>query len=438
MTSAAAAQAVLRALLTPEAVRERAEELWRLAEADALPHFRVHAGALDTAARIVADETRRNYPHLDVPLHSRWRHFEVAGRALWRDGLAADAARPGGACAAAAAERAGPDGARPTAPGVHRTARARFDLAIVSVLLDAGAGARWRYRDAATGLERGRSEGLALASLRLFQAGLLSADPARDPMRADAAALAALTPERLAAAMQAGDANPLAGLAGRCALLNRLGAALAAQPDVFERDGARRPGHLYDALRERAAGGALPAREILIALLHALGDVWPGGRDLGGVRAGDVGEHPALRRDDASDRLVPFHKLSQWLAYSLIEPLQDAGVRVVDPDALTGLPEYRNGGLLLDTEVLALRDASQYGREHDPAGPLVTEWRALTVAGLDRIAQRVRGELGLDAAALPLASVLQGGTWSAGRRLAAARRAGSEPPLKLALNGTIF
>jgi len=36
--------------------------------------------------------------------------------------------------------------------------------------------------------------------------------------------------------------------------------------------------------------------------------------------------HPAVRRADASDTLVPFHKLSQWLSYSLIEPLAAAGV----------------------------------------------------------------------------------------------------------------
>ena len=53
---------------------------------------------------------------------------------------------------------------------------------------------------------------------------------------------------------------------------------------------------------------------------------------------------------------MPFHKLSQWLTYSLLEPFEWAGVTVTGLDALTGLPEYRNGGLLLDTGVLRLRD----------------------------------------------------------------------------------
>ena len=35
----------------------------------------------------------------------------------------------------------------------------------------------------------------------------------------------------------------------------------------------------------------------------------------------------------------------------------DAGIEVTDIDGLTGLAEYRNGGLFVDTGVLAFRDA---------------------------------------------------------------------------------
>jgi hypothetical protein len=70
-------------------------------------------------------------------------------------------------------------------PIARPKARAEFDLAIVSVLLDAGAGPQWRYHDATTGSSIGRSEGLALASLAMFLGGAFSAGP-RDPLRADA------------------------------------------------------------------------------------------------------------------------------------------------------------------------------------------------------------------------------------------------------------
>ena len=84
---------------------------------------------------------------------------------------------------------------------------------------------------------------------------------------------------------------------------------------------------------------------------------------------------------------MPFHKLSQWLTYSLLEPFEWAGVQVRGLDALTGLPEYRNGGLLLDTGVLRLRDAGAGRATPGQVGDeLIVEWRALTVALLDELA----------------------------------------------------
>ena len=134
---------------------------------------------------------------------------------------------------------------------------------------------------------------------------------------------------------------------------------------------------------------------------------------------------------------VPFHKLSQWLTYSLLEPFEWAGVHVDDLDALTGLPEYRNGGLMLDTGVLRLREQDCAARNWDVGDELVVEWRALTVALLDELAPLVRARLGVDAAQMPLACVLEGGTWAAGRALAQRLRNG-RPPLSVVSDGTVF
>ena len=54
-----------------------------------------------------------------------------------------------------------------------------IDLTVVSVLLDAGAGPDWHYVEAGTGSASRRSEGLGVASLHAFAAGLFSGDPAR-------------------------------------------------------------------------------------------------------------------------------------------------------------------------------------------------------------------------------------------------------------------
>lgn len=62
------------------------------------------------------------------------------------------------------------------------------------------------------------------------------------------------------------------------------------------------------------------------------------------------------RHSGACDGLLPFHKLTQWLTYSLLEPLEESGLKIVGLDQLTGLPEYRNGCLLLDFDLLVPRN----------------------------------------------------------------------------------
>lgn len=399
-----------RSLLTASAVRERAGRMLALGLEGQLIAFSVAMDRLPEAADRVVAVIREAYPSLAIPFHARWRHFVVKGRDLGADLLAGIA-------------------------DLAARARAAFDLAIVSVLLDAGAGMAWRYRDAATGAELSKSEGLAIASLRMFEAGAF-ADDGVSP-RADAARLQALTAEAIAAGFQVSEANPLVGLEGRAALLRRLGAAVAADPAFATPDGPR-PGGLYDLLAAKAEGGTLPATAILAAVLAHLGPIWPSRVTLGGVALGDCWHHPLIRAGDATDGLIPFHKLSQWLSYSLIEPLEAAGLAVTHVDGLTGLPEYRNGGLFLDTGVLALKDLADAAKPHTVESPVVVEWRGLTVALLDAIAPLVRERLGLSAEAFPLARVLEGGTWAAGRRLARDLRADGGPPLQVVSDGTVF
>jgi len=50
----------------------------------------------------------------------------------------------------------------------------------------------------------------------------------------------------------------------------------------------------------------------------------------------------------------------------------------------------------------------------------------------------VRHRLKLDATSLPLAKILEGGTWAAGRRLARERRSDASPPVKIISDGTVF
>jgi len=179
------------------------------------------------------------------------------------------------------------------------------------------------------------------------------------------------------------------------------------------------------------------AHDILSQILMSCSGIWPAENYVGDIPLGDCWRHEAVRGEGLTDGWVPFHKLSQWLTYSLLEPVAWSGVQVRGIDALTALPEYRNGGLLLDTGVLKLRDESLAQQTWKPGDELVVEWRAMTVSLLDELATEVRKQMHLDAARLPLACVLEGGTWAAGRALAQERRGGL-PPLRVASDGTLF
>jgi hypothetical protein len=269
----------------------------------------------------------------------------------------------------------------------------------------------------------------------MFRAGAFSSER-RDPFRVDAVALEALTPARLAEGFQATAKNPLVGLEARAELLRRLGAAMKARPAVF---GVRpaRFGNLVPHLTGPGNPAAVAAPALLALLLDALAPIWPSGLPFHGVNLGDVGRHRLARAGDPTNGLVPFHKLTQWLAYSLFEPIEWAGAAVTEMDALTGLPEYRNGGLFVDCGVIVPRGAFA-AAPLDPRAEPVVEWRALTVALLDRIAVRVRKILGKSERDLPLARILQGGTWTAGRLIARERRASGGPPILVATDGTTF
>jgi hypothetical protein len=406
----------VHALRSTTAVRERAQQLLARARAGASDAFAVDDAALGVAARSVAELTRQRFPDGRIPYHSRWRHFEAGG-----------------------VDRAGQLDVLLGPVDAATRARAQIDLVLVSVLLDAGAGAQWVYREAASGQSFSRSEGLGVASFHAFTGGLFSSDPLQ-PLRVDAAGLAVLSAERLGEAFQVVADNPLVGLAGRTQLLRRLGEVLQAQPDTF--GSAGRPGGLYDALLQAAGAHTNPVRtiaahDILVSLLDTLSAIWPAQNAIGDEALGDCWRHPDVAGEGLTAGWMPFHKLSQWLTYSLLEPFEWSGLRVTGLDVLTGLPEYRNGGLLIDAGVLRPLPADWATRRWSAGDAFIVEWRALTVALLDELAPLVRTELGLSAGQMPLACVLEGGTWAAGRALAQRLRNGL-PPLNIVSDGTVF
>lgn len=403
-------QAAIAYLNSPQAIRDRAQQLFELCQANQLEHFGCDLSKLDKVAAYVVETTQQFYPDFEVPFHSRWRHFDVGGV---------------------------PRLERLNGQLKEGKARSLIDLAIISVLLDAGAGSQWHYQDGQQSLNR--SEGLAVASLRAFEQGLFSSD-LTSPYQVDAKKLQQLTQTDLAQAFQVNNENPLVGLPGRLQLLQQLGAAMDAQSDRFSQTRGR-PSDLLDYWTKEqiiTPDSTLDAGKLLSEVLESFGSIWPGRVSIAHTKLGDVWPHPSLDETTVGGNLVPFHKLSQWLTYSLVEPLAAAGIRVTNLNALTGLAEYRNGGLCVDLGLLTAKHPSVTRGPHLPGSPVVVEWRALTIVMLDLVGDRVRQILNKSPEDLPLIKVLEGGTWAAGRRIAKQLRSTGAPPISIKSDGTVF
>lgn len=392
-------------VLSPECVRERAKRVFALCE-QGKTHFKYNKEKLEETVLIVLETIKKNYPSLEIPFHSRWGHFRVGGK-----------------------DRVSSKLSLHHLDSLER-ARTKLDLVITSVLLDAGAGDAWRFKE--EGDHIGRSEGLALASLDLFVSRKLSSSGS--DLRADSEGLKQISSEIIEKFFQVSSENPLVGVKGRATLLQNLGIACE-NSELFAQN---RPGNILDYLIKKC-GKEIPAKEILKAVLFNFGPIWPERLEAKGQNLGDTWLYTGFGTELKFENLVCFHKLSQWLSYSLIEPIEEAGVKVTGVDELTGLAEYRNGGLFIDSGLISLRDPSLAQKSWRPNDDLILEWRALTVCLLDVMGQEVCQRLKKPPTDFPLAKVLEGGTWWAGRALAKLKRPDtSSPPLNILSDGSVF
>ncbi|CEG67263.1 hypothetical protein RMATCC62417_03719 [Rhizopus microsporus] len=410
-------------LRTLPSIRERCTKVYEKAKQGESTSFDINEAALSNIVNHVVATTTRRFPDLSkIPPHSRLRHFDQSRLTELRQ--------------------------RWTRDNVDRVEQARrlIDLVLVSVLVDAGAGQVWKYTTR-EGERIGRSEGLALASFDMFLNGYFSSS-ADIPDRVDVRGLDKITTERMTQGFQVTETNQMVGLEGRSNLLKRLAQVLDEQATYFPsaHGEPRRPGHLVDYLLNNIDSTKNSIRiEALWTAVMSLGAMWPARVQIDGIQLGDVWPCAALTDLGNYENLVPFHKLSQWLTYSLIEAIElTLGVTVEGVELMTGLPEYRNGGLLVDYGLLTLkpdevkRATVKEGELpiFEGSDPAIVEWRALTVVYLDIIKAKVEEKLGQT---LSLAQVLEGGTWTAGREIAAKLRPeNGGPPIVIKSDGTIF
>lgn len=380
-------------ILSPKAIRDRTKDIFEMAR-NGHTHFKVDLGKMNFAVDYVLKVIHGNYPDLHIPFHSRHGHLKAGGIDRLQ-GL---------------------------------DTKSKIDLVVVSVLLDAGAGDTWKYFEKSSNKPFARSEGLAVASFHMFKAGAFSKD--KKPC-ADIDGLKNIKAKDLEEHFQVTAQNPLVGVDGRIHLLNSLAKVIEKYPTLF-RNG--RVGDMLDNFDSKSVKGV----DVLQFILKVFGEIWPSRISLGNQCLGDVWSYKPLGPGNSTRSLVPFHKLSQWLSYSVMMPMIEHGIEITGVDELTGLAEYRNGGLMLDLGLIELRDKSLQNKNHPPQSELIIEWRALTVQLLDLLGDAIREKLKMSKEDLPLAKVLEGGTWHAGRKIAKEKREGGGPPLNILSDGTLF
>jgi hypothetical protein len=236
--------------------------------------------------------------------------------------------------------------------------RRLVDLTVISVLTDAGAGGGWTFLDSHRH-EYSKSEGLAIASYEMFLDGFFSSDRAV-PHRVNSLGLREINLEDLAKRYQVSQTNPILGLEGRLKKLHDLGVSLDEHPELFGAE-CPRPGNMVDYLLNLTKPDSTNTPQLSVqwlwqTVIEGMSKCWPAKAILG-LSNGDIWQCTAIKEPGkpGSD-MVPLHKLPQWLMFSLIEIFERfLHIKFQNMELLTGLAEYRNGGLFLDTGAIKLK-----------------------------------------------------------------------------------
>lgn len=394
-------------VFVPSSIRRAARALFNLAQLGELEHFELHAATLDT---LVKDMTRGLEPAQVAP-HTQWRNFEQDGIqriAAFNKQLSSSLSTP------------------------MDCAQARLDLLFLNEALETGGNGTWRYYDALSDRTLTRTEALATATLRLLQNGFFSAYP-EAPFRVDAIRLRQITESQLATSLQISNENQiLGGVEAKLARLSTLANYLENTPEFKDRSGSR-PGNILNFFRPRADMALEP---LFTFLAQSLTSIWPGNTH-NGRAIGDAWHHSALKSDSVLQGIVPIHRITQWLHYAIAPALSESGLHSFPTTDLSGLPGYRNTGLLIDSGIIQPRSQDLLSREHLLGDEPIVELRCLTIGVMGRALESIHQQLSLDHDTFPMAK-LNGLFWHAGRAKASGLRPGGSPPFSVRDQGVPF
>ncbi|MDA8792527.1 URC4/urg3 family protein [Bacteriovoracaceae bacterium] len=393
-------------LFSPKTIREKSQIILNKS-LNGKGHFEVNLDNLSIAAQLTVDVTKENYPSLKIPYHCRNNHFKVGHTDKLSELMQEIKGR-----------------------SQQEKIATLIDLNIFSVLIDAGAGNGWRYFDVKSNQIFERSEGLAIASINAFTKNTYFPDLAITSNN-----LISLNVNHLEEIFQVKETNPIVGLNGRLQLLNNLGKQLQRN----EIKSAFPNQRISDPFINLIKNNSVDLKDVLQTLIYYFNDIWPSRYNLQNTNLGDCWFYP-YNNEDQNDpqNYIPFHKLFQWLSYSLAAVYEQNGIKVENVESLTGLPEYRNGGLFVDTNVISFRDKNKYSEPLSPSSNEIIEWRALTICLLDKMHPEVCKILNLSPKEFYLPNMLEGGSWAAGRKIAKGFRDDMSPPINIQSDGTVF
>jgi GTP cyclohydrolase II len=360
-------------------VRESCQEVYNYVKNNKSKYFKINEDKLESGSEYIANYTKNKYPNLNINYHSRLSHIENWENEILKWDC-----------------------------DITEKIKRMIDLTFISVFLDAGAGNKWTYiKD---GKKYNRSEGLAMAAFDMFNNGVFSSDSAL-PTRVNSHKLKNLSRDDLINGFQLTKKNYLIGLDGRLDLLKNFGKILDKNKKYFGKEIAR-PGNIIDHLGTNQID------------FNELSNIIFNFSEL----TQDVHIHTDLKM------YIPYHKLLQWLLYSLIDLFMKFRINVINTETLTALPEYRNGGMIIDLGIIEIKDKTLFNKKHDINSDLIIEWRCLTVILIDIIKEKVNIILNSN---LHLGQLLESGTWKIGRELAKKNRNGLSP-FTILSNGTVM
>ncbi len=367
-------------------------------------NFKLNLHKLDDVAQLVCQVILKHYPQLNIPFHSLWSHFYSNKSNKMQEF------------------------SEKTENYSHKEIiKAKLTLIIMNALLEGPSGIRWRYK--IDKKEYTRAEGQSMACFRMFMDGFFS-NHVNKPLRVDGQKLKNITLDNLQKEFQSGENNLLIGMEERLKTLHNLGNLLENNHEYFGNNQGHL-GNLLDYILEISScyNNTLSCANIFKIMHGAFGSLLYNYATYEGMNLGDVWHYQPFGNNLSA--FIPFHKRLQWITYSILEPLTEQGLSISKISELTGLAEYRNGGLMLDSGLLELKDHQLADLTHTLDSEVIIEWRALTIILLDKLAKIVAQKLGKTMVEFPLARVLEGGTWLAGRELAQKLREDASAPLKV-------